>query len=150
MITACGGEQEDRVAMRLPENAEGSQRRSGQRHVAILGPFAAMNVDHHSLTVEITNLQIDRFSDSQSEGVGRPDEGLHSPGLAGVDDLEDLGLGDHFGQGLGVVEPGLIEHVPLARASRAIKELDPTEQDALGSRGNLFVNDLVKQKRAKF
>ncbi len=149
MVTIYRGEQEDRVAVRLPEHAEGSQRRLGQRHVAILGPFATMNVDHHALAVEITDLEIHRFPDPQPQGVSRPDEGLQPLSPSSVDDLEDLGLGDHFGQGFHVVQLGLIEDVPLARASRTIKELDPAQQDALGPRGNLFVHDLVQQKPAK-
>ncbi len=148
MIPAFGGKQEDRVAMGLPEGSQCRQGGSGQRDVAILGPFAAMDVDHHSLAVEITDLQVDRFADSQAEGVSRPDEGFQSERLASVDDLEDLRLGDHFGQRLDVVELGLIEHVPISGASRAIEELDPAQQHRLRARRNVLVNDLMQQELA--
>ena len=109
-----------------------------------------MNVDHHSLGVQVTDFQMDRFPDPQSQGVGRPDERFHSPGPAGVDDLEDLGLGDNFGQRFDVIQFGLLEHLPLSRAGGAKEELDSTEKHTLRSGSDVPLDDVVQQKRPKF
>ena len=90
-----------------------------------------MDVDHHALAVDVADLKVDRFADPQSQRVGGPDESFQPQRFAGVDDLENLGLGDDFGQRAGVVEFGVFEDIPVAFAGVAIEELDAAEQYAL-------------------
>ncbi len=104
-----------------------------------------MDMDHHPLTVDIADLQVDRFTDSQTERVGDPDETLHAKRSASVDHLKDLSLGNHFGQCAGIVDLGLIKDFPFSRTGGAVEELDPREGDALGSRGDFLIDDLMQQ-----
>ena len=53
--------------MRRPVIAEDRQRALGQRQVAILGTLATMDVDHHAFGIEITDLQVQSFFQSQPE-----------------------------------------------------------------------------------
>ena len=99
--------------------------------------------DFGQMQVVDGGLQADGLADSQSECIGGPEEGLQSQCLAGVDQLKDLGLRDHLRQRSGIVQPGLIEDLPLARAAGSIEKLDAAEQDALGARSDLLFNDLV-------
>ena len=119
-VASVGGEQPDRVAMREPESSQHLQRCRWQEQVAIFGSFAAMNVNHHSLAVDVTDLQADRLADPQAERIGRPNERLHANLPAGVDDLLDLRSRDHLGERAGVTEFRIGENLPISREGLAI------------------------------
>jgi hypothetical protein len=56
----------------------GAQRfqQSGRQHdVAVLLTLALFNANHHSVTVDISGLQLNRFRDAQSCGVARGQDG---------------------------------------------------------------------------
>ena len=118
---------------------------NGQGEIAVLCPFATMDVDHHPLAVEIANLEVDRFSDPQPERVAGPEEGLHAQSLAGIDKLKDLSLRDHLGQRVDVVDFRLVEDLPLARTGDAMEELDSRKSDALGTRGDFAFDNEMQQ-----
>ena len=83
-----------------------------------------MDMDHHPLAVDIADLQVDRFANSQSERVGDPDETLHAKGSTRIDHLKDLVLRDDFGKSADVVDLGLIKDFPFSRAGGSIEKLD--------------------------
>lgn len=78
-----------------------------------------MNVNHHSLRIDTTDLQVNRFADSQTQCVGRPQKRFESKGASGVDDLKDLRLGDDFWECEDSAEFSLVERLPVSRASRS-------------------------------
>ena len=121
------------------------ERGNGEGEIAVLGPFATMDVDHHPLAIQIANLEVDRFADPQSERVAGPEEGLHAQSLAGIDELKDLCLRDHLGQRVDVVDFRLVEDLPLAGTGGAIEELDSRKSDALGTRGDFAFDNEVQQ-----
>ena len=64
VIASFGGEQEPRMAMRLPVIMKPVQCAGGKWHVAILGAFAAMNVHPTSIGVDISDLEMESFLQS--------------------------------------------------------------------------------------
>jgi hypothetical protein len=70
--TATGsGENPDGVAVSFPVLAEQVQGRTGQRQVAILAPFAAMDVDQLAGAVDVADLEVRAFLQAQAAGVDR-------------------------------------------------------------------------------
>ncbi len=96
MVAAFCRKEPDGVKMRDPELTHRLQCRIGQRQVAVFASHAAMNANHHSLAVDVAELQVDRFADPQAERVSGTAKGLHAQGLIRVDDLPDLRSGDDF------------------------------------------------------
>ena len=60
--------------------------------------------------------------------------------------MEDLGLGDHFGQRAVVVNLGFAEYIPVAFAGVAIEELDSAQQNRLRAAGRFFTNDFIQEE----
>jgi hypothetical protein len=63
--------------VRGPTGSKGEQSHLGQWNHPVLGPFTAMDVDHHSLGVDISDLQIQGFLKSQPERVDDCEEAAH-------------------------------------------------------------------------
>ena len=134
--------------MSAPERSADTERGVGQWDVAILCPFASMNVNHHPLAVDVADLQIDRFADSQPQGIGDPQEALQAKRAGGVNHLKDLVLGDDFGKCDDARDLGLLEDFPISGAGGSVEELDGRKDDALGARSGFDVNDLVQEVNA--
>ena len=111
-------------------------------------PFASMNVNHHPLAVDVADLQVDHFADSQPQRVGGPKKTLQAKRTGRVDHLKDLVLRDDFGERDDARDLGLLEDFPLSGAGGSVEELDGREDDALSSRGGFNVNDLVQEVNA--
>ena len=105
-----------------------------------------MDVNHHSLSVDVSDLEVNRFSDSQPQRVGGPDEGLHAERLAGVDDLEDLLLRNDFGKCLGVFELGSLKDIPVPGTGVSKEELNAAEEYRLSAGSNFLYGDFVEQE----
>mgnify|MGYP006928329361 CR=1 FL=1 len=61
MVASIGGKQPLRVSMRHPVVSQNLQGIAGQRHIAVFSSLTAMNMHHHPLGVDITDLQMQPF-----------------------------------------------------------------------------------------
>jgi hypothetical protein len=57
------------VTVGPPIAAEQGQGGEGEREVAILGPLSAVDMDHHTVTVDIRDFEMESFVKPQSAGV---------------------------------------------------------------------------------
>ena len=67
--SAKGREEEARVTMGEPIAAEQMKGGLGERDKAILGAFAAVDMDHHTVAVDIGDFEMESFVKPQSAGV---------------------------------------------------------------------------------
>jgi hypothetical protein len=59
--SAKGWEEKMRMAMRAPIPAQQMQSGQRQRDIAVLGALAAVDMDHHALTVDIGDFEMQGF-----------------------------------------------------------------------------------------
>jgi hypothetical protein len=57
------------MAVGTPIMAQQMKRRLRQRDIAVLGALAAVDVDHHALTVDIGDFEVEAFVKAQTAGV---------------------------------------------------------------------------------
>ena len=136
-VAARGRKEPARVAMRGPVLAEHRQGAPGQRHVAVLGPLAAMHVHEHPLAVDVADLQVQPFLESQAERVDRPEVGPVVGRADGVDESSHLVDREHVGERLrpGDAEP--LERRPVAGRGVGVEELDAAVGDLQRRGGEL-------------
>src|SRR4029434_1384920 len=64
-----GREEKTGVAVGEPIAAQQLKRRFGQWDVAILGALATVDMDHHALTIDIGDFEMESFVESEAAGV---------------------------------------------------------------------------------
>src|SRR5262245_53740809 len=69
-------EEQAGVAVGEPIAAQHLKRRLGQWDVAILGAFAAMDMDHHARAIDIGDFEMKSFVKSQATGINRGQIGV--------------------------------------------------------------------------
>jgi hypothetical protein len=131
--SAQSGEDQARVAVPRPVPAQSPQGGLGQGHEAVLGPFAAVDMDHHAPAVDIGDLQALGLLQAQSAGIDGREEG---PVVGGAHTAEHrahllhreyrrqaaLALGAHQLQGMPVAPQGVdkkMADTAIADAHRA-------------------------------
>jgi hypothetical protein len=62
-------EEQAGVAVGEPVAAQEMESRLGQREVAILGALATVDMDHHALTVDVGDFEVQAFVKAQATGV---------------------------------------------------------------------------------
>ena len=127
VLTTIGEKQKAFVSMREPMLSQQLQRRAGDRDVAIFGPFAAMNMDQSAIRIDVTDLQVQSFAQSQSHRIDGPEVNRHALTRTSVNDLVNLLGRDDFRQGLGTFDFQLMQCVPVARTGDTKKELEGRE-----------------------
>ncbi len=138
-----GREQPDGVAMGAPVGAQQQQRALGQRHIAILVAFAALDVQQHTSAIDLRYGQGDAFHQAQPAGIDDAQTDTVAGTLdAGQNSLDFLNT-EHGRQ---LVLGGWTQEVkgrprPLKGALK--QELDRTERDGYGAAGGVA---LVAQK----
>jgi hypothetical protein len=65
----AGRKQPDRVPVRDPMGAEHDERTGRQGHVPILIALASLDVELHTSTVDLGDLELDTFQEPQATGV---------------------------------------------------------------------------------
>src|SRR3990172_8348004 len=69
-VTArAGGEEPERVLVRAPEFAQERERAIGERHVAVQGALAVVDMDELAAAVDIGYLELGAFEQAQSTAV---------------------------------------------------------------------------------
>ena len=113
--------------------------RRRQRDVAVLGPLAAMDVDHHPRAVDVADLEVQPLAEPEAQRVDGPEVGAVVGRADGGDEAADLVDGEDVGEPLlpGDAEP--LEGGPVARGGVGIEELDAAVGDAERGGGELAV-----------
>jgi len=71
-----GGEEQAGIAMGAPVGAQQGQRVGRDRHKAVLGAFAQVDVEHHALAVDVGDLEGERLGQAQAAGIDGREEGI--------------------------------------------------------------------------
>lgn len=135
MASADRGEEERGVAVGHPVLPEQSQRRLGEGNVAILGPLAAVDVDHQTGAVDVGDLQVQPLLQPESTGVDRGEEGVVVEGADTAQrpaDLLDAQDGREFPLPL---RPQELEERPVSLQHLLEEEPDPRVADPQGGGG---------------
>jgi hypothetical protein len=74
--SAKGGEDKTGMAVGEPVAAQELKRRLGQREVAILGALTTVDMDHHALTIDIGDFEMESFVESEAAGVDGEEIGV--------------------------------------------------------------------------
>src|SRR3989304_6408089 len=104
MVSSVGGEQQLRMSMSGPVLSQQLKRRRGEWNVTVLGPLAAMDVNHAALGIDVADLQVEAFLHPQAERIDGPEVDGHPLGVRGQDNLKDLLAGDYFRERRDVLE----------------------------------------------
>lgn len=83
VIPSCCREDPDGVSVGFPILAQDEQGLGGKRHVAVLGTFAPVDMDHHPAAVDIGDLEEEAFMETEpaticSRQVGAVMEGVRT------------------------------------------------------------------------
>jgi hypothetical protein len=161
VVVRFGGKQQTGMAVRDPVKSQQVQCGLWQRNVSIFGSLAAMDMHHHSLCIDIADLQVQAFLHAKSQRVDGPKVNCDAVLRRGVNDSMDLSDGDDFWQGLGVLQLHGDKGVPISLARSGIKEFDPREGNTQRSVGivlfvlevqevspELIFSDLVRRSLA--
>jgi hypothetical protein len=84
--------------MSAPVAAKQFKALRGKRDVAILRSFSAMDMNEHSLGVDISDLKAQRFLETEPAGVDCRKESVVMEGFDMRQKLKDLGLAQNTGQ----------------------------------------------------
>ena len=97
-VAPVGRKEQTRVAVLFPVvSAVRCNVLSGSGNVTIFGAFAAMDVDRHSLGVDVADLQVESFFKPQPQRVERPQKSRVVMLPCGHDQLMDFVDRQHFG-----------------------------------------------------
>ena len=111
-----------RVSMLPPVIPQDLQRTERQRQQSVFGSFATMDVEGHATGVNVADLQVEAFFQSQGQRIKR----LQQRGIVmlgdGGDQLADFADGHHSRQRFLFGDFDLSEDVPVAWASSAVEE----------------------------
>ncbi len=138
------------MAVSRPVRSQPVERRSGQRYVAVFGPFTAMDVNHHPLRIDVTDLQVTCLFEPEPHAVGGPEIQGDPFNAAGIDDRVDLLDGQDFRERLGRLQLHRGERFPGPFTRPGVKELDAGEGDANATVGELLFVLEVQEVSSEF
>jgi hypothetical protein len=124
------------------EDFQGTLRQGKE---AVFGSLAAMNVNHHPLGVQVADLQVEPFFESQPECVGGPKEGGIVMLVGGGDYLLNFANGQHVGQRFLFGHTQFLKDIPISGTSDAIEKLQGAVGDFERPGRKLTIVDKVKQ-----
>ena len=141
------------MAMRGPVFAEGLERARRQWDEAVLGPLAAMDVDHHAGGVDVADLEVEALAEPEAQRVDGPEVGAVVGRADGGDEAADLVDGEDVGEALLPGDAEAFEGGPVAWDGVRIEELDAAVGDAEGGGGEvavvLEVEEIVAELRLR-
>ena len=113
--------------------------RERQWDEAVLGPLAAMDVDHHPGAVDVADLEVQPLAEPEPQRVDGPEIGAVVGRADGGDEATDLVDGEDVGEPLLPGDAESFEGRPVAGDGVRIEELDAAVSDAEGRGGELAV-----------
>ena len=129
---AQGGEEETGMAVSDPMTAQALQGRFRQRHEAVFGALAAVDMDHLALAIDVGDLQMLSFLQSQTAGVDGGEEGAVVRCADAAEDGAHLFEGQHGGQAPLALCADQIECMPIALQDMEEEEADTAIADPHG------------------
>jgi len=120
------------MAVGDPMTAQALQGRFRQRHEAVFGALAAVDMDHFALTVDVGDLQMLGFLQSQTAGVDGGEEGAVMRCANAAEDGAHLLEGQYGGQTPLALCADQIERMPIALQDVEEEEADTAIADPHG------------------
>jgi hypothetical protein len=108
-----------------------------------------MDVHPASIGVDIANLEMESFLESQAEFVDSPEVGGPFQGRASVDDVMDLRSGEHDRELLIVLDADIAECWPVSRADLGVEEFQTAPSDAQRPASEASISFEMHQKGAE-
>ncbi len=109
------------------------ERRFGQGDHAILGPFAAMDVNQHAIGIDVVDMKMESFLEPESQGVDDEEEAMHGGLFYQLEKSVNFTDGDDDGDlelSAGSYE---LESVPVSRAGESKELLEGLLSDVDGA-----------------
>jgi hypothetical protein len=134
-ISAKGREEELRVTVGPPIEAEQMECRLREREVAILGTLATVDMDHHAGGVDIGDFEMETFVKPQAAGVDGGKIGIILEGFDTGQNASDFIHAENGGEasfGLGSKDS---ENVPVSLEDMFVEEAYPAIADPHGIGG---------------
>ena len=129
MVASFARENPERVAMGGPVNAHHAERLCGQRHEPVLVSLAAPDVNQHPRSIDVRDLQVECFLQTEPQRIDGPEEALHDRLADRRDELIDFGDGQDGGKFGLFGDSQLAERRPLSRTRMGVEELEPRVRD---------------------
>lgn len=129
-VSSQSREDEGFIAMGCPVLAQEIEGGIGQRDIAILGALSSVNVDHHSRAVDVADLQIQCFMETQSAGVDSGEIGVILEGSHPFEDVENLLLAQDGRKPMLNLCAEYPEDMPVTLDDMPVKETYPAIADA--------------------
>ena len=103
-----------------------------QRDIAVLGTFAAMHVDHHTLTVDIGDFEMEAFVKPQAAGIHGEKIDVVVKGFDVGQKASDFFDAQDSGQAVFVLGAQDRQDVPIALQDVDVEKANPAVADAQG------------------
>ena len=95
---APGGKEQRGMTMRFPEFAQEQERAPGQRDVTILIALARSDVEEHASAINVADLEVQAFPQTQAAGIDRDQSDAMIQGGHGREDAAGFGSGEDDGE----------------------------------------------------
>jgi len=110
----------------------------GEWDVAILGTFATVNMNHHAVAIDIGNLEIESFLESEATGVNGGEVGIVLEGFDADKQAPDFFGAKDRGKAMFILGSEDTEEVPIAVEDVLVEEAYAAIADAHGLGGPLI------------
>ena len=131
-ISAQCGEEQARMVVGEPMAAEQMEGGLGERDIAILGTLSTVDMDHHTVAINIGDFEVETFMEPEAAGVdgGKIDVIVEGFDLGkNASDFFDAENGGKASFGLGTEDS---EDVPVSLEDVFVEEANPAIADAHG------------------
>src|SRR6266542_208673 len=144
-IRITAGEEPERIAMAQPVRAQQREGLLWQWDRAVLIAFARANVQLHTGTINLGNLELDTFQQSQATAVDNAQTGTVVWEVDLSQELPNLLHAQHHGQLLWQVRADEVAERPGAHQRVGVEELDGIEGDVDGIGREVF--DIAQMRK---
>jgi hypothetical protein len=134
-ISAKCREEEARMAVGEPMAAEQMEGGLGERHIAILGTLSTVDMDHHTVAINIGDFEVETFVKSEAAGVDGGKIDIIVEGFDLVQNTSDFFTAENRGEssfGLGSEDT---EDMPVSLEDVLVEEANPAIADPHGIGG---------------
>lgn len=125
MSSSQRGKDQDRIFMSFPVFTKKLEGILWERDVSIFCPFPPMDMDHQPITINIGDLKVKRFTESQPTGIDCAEKDVIVKSFDVIENSKDLFLTQDAGQSSFSFGIEISEEVPVL-----VKDIDKEEFDA--------------------
>ena len=120
-------EEPDGIPVGFPEIPEDLKGSEGQRDVSVFVSLSTMDVDEHSVGIDVWNLEVGTFLEPEPEGVHDGETGFVMGELDQVQDLSNFVETEDHGEGFVFFGSYEFESGPLSLEGVGEEELDAAQ-----------------------